>query len=363
MNKKRVVLAMSGGVDSSVAAYLLKKRGFSVIGITFKVWPKGVCMKQDKKSCCSLDAINDARQACREFDIPHYVIDCEKEFKKLVIDSFLDSYKKGLTPNPCIVCNERIKFPLLLKKAKELQSYYIATGHHGRVGKNRINKRFLIKEAKDKNKDQSYVLFGLNQNILQRLLLPVGNHRKPEIKLLAKRLKLRSTKRQESQEICFVENNKLPAFLKSNLPDKIKPGLIKNKDGKILGKHNGLCLYTIGQRRGLKIPYARPLYVIDTDCEKNEIIVGEKKETLKKSITVKGINWLVSLPNNKKQLLSYVKIRYKHTKQKAILNILSNNSCQVDFYNPQSAPTPGQAAVFYQRNSVIGGGWITKVGI
>ncbi len=360
MNRKSVVLAMSGGVDSSVAAYLLKSEGYSVIGITFKVLPKSSCGKQSRKSYCSSDATDDARQVCQKLGIPHYVIDCAKEFKKKIIVKFLDSYKRGLTPNPCITCNERIKFPLLLKKAGEFNTRYISTGHHARCGYNRKIKRFTVKIGKDRQKDQSYVLFGLNQDILSRLILPVGDFTKDEIRSVAKKLNLKSFHREESQEICFVADNDLDKFLKKNLKKDIKPGYIKEKTGKVLGRHYGTCFYTIGQRRGLRIAYGKPIYVTDINHRTGDIVIGDYSDTLRKRVNIKEACWAIPLKPKQKRLKVDVKIRYRHDKAKAVLNIFSPGRCEVIFAKPQNAPTPGQAAVFYKNNAVIGGGWIAR---
>jgi len=360
-DNKQVVLAMSGGVDSSVAAYLLKKQGYDVIGLTFKVWPKSQCNKHQRKSCCSLDAITDARQVCAKLEIPHHTLDCEKEFRRSVIDVFLSSYKKGLTPNPCIICNQRIKFPLLLKKAKELKADYIATGHHARCTLDKKSKRFAIKEGADSKKEQSYVLFSLNQNILSRLLLPVGDYKKVKIRSIAKRLKLRSYDREESQEICFVSDNNVNRFLEENLDKKdFKPGLIKHKTGKDLANHEGTSFYTIGQRRGLRIPYGEPIYVIDINHKNGDIIVGPYKDTLKKKILAKDINWIIPPKKSQKLLRAEAKIRYKHPKAKATIKLLSQKTCEITFKEPQNAPTPGQAVVFYKGDTLIGGAWITR---
>jgi len=358
MNKKSVLLAMSGGVDSSVAAYLLKKKGYSVTGVTFKVWPKSNRGKEVLKNYYSSDVLRDARQACRKLDIPHYVIDCAKEFKKKVITPFIDSYKRSLTPNPCITCNERIKFPLLLKKAKETNARYISTGHYARCGYNKRIEQFLIKEGKDKQKDQSYVLLGLNQDILSRLILPIGDFKKEEIRLIAEELGLMSLHKKESQEICFVEDNDLAEFLRKNLRKHIQPGYIKDKTGKILSQHSGTCFYTIGQRKGLRIPYGSPIYVTDINYKTGDVIIGDYNDTLKRRVNLARVHWTIPLKPTQAVLRAKVKIRYRHDKAEALLNILSSRSCEVVFTKPQNAPTPGQAAVFYKNNAVIGGGWI-----
>lgn len=358
--KKKVVLAMSGGIDSSVAAYLLKRKGYSVIGITFKIWPKELCGSHGSKSCCSLEAIDNARSVCAELGIPHYVIDAEKLFKKEVIDYFVKGYEQGLTPNPCIVCNEKIKFPTLLQKAKEVGAEYIATGHHARCVFDRRDRCFLIKEGRDKNKDQSYVLFSLSQDILSHLLLPIGDFTKDRIRAIAKRLKFKVHQVKESQEICFIPDNNLQKFLKERLGEKVKPGIVTDRDGKILSEHPGTCYFTIGQRRGLRIPFGKPLYVIDIKHRAGHIIVGEHRDTLKTRLTAVDVNWMAKL-NLSKPIAVEAKIRYRHPKSKATVTMLTEKSCEVSFLKPQSSPTPGQVIVFYKTDTVLGGGWIKEV--
>jgi tRNA-uridine 2-sulfurtransferase len=360
MKRKTVILAMSGGVDSSVAAYLLKKKGYSVIGMTFKLWKGHECGSHERKNCCSIDSINDAKSACSQLGIPHYVIDYSREFKERVIDSFLSSYRKGSTPNPCIICNTTIKFPLLLEQSRQFDADFIATGHHAICAYSRQHRRFYIKQAKDKNKDQSYVLFGLGQNTLSRLILPTGHFTKDKIRSIAKKLKLKSYNREESQEICFIIDDNLSKFLETNLKEHIKPGCFKDRQGNVLAQHNGTCFYTIGQRRGLKIPYGRPIYVTDIDIETGDISIGEYKDTLKKIVFVEATNWIMPLENIRGMKDITVKIRYKHEKSKADIEFIKGNIIKVIFYSPQSAPTPGQAAVFYKRGIVLGGGWIIR---
>ena len=359
---------MSGGVDSSVAAYLLKKQGYSVIGMTFKIWPKSLCGKHGEKSCCSQEAINDARRVCEKLKIPHYVIDCEEVFKDKVINHFINSYKQGLTPNPCIICNERIKFPILCQKADEIGAKYIATGHHARCTYDRPSKRYAIREGRDKNKDQSYVLFSLGQDALSRLILPVGSYAKARIRSIAKKLSLDLDQKQESQEICFIPDNDLGRFLKENVTSNNKPGVIKYIDGKVLGKHDGTAFFTIGQRKGLKIPFGKPIYVIDIKQDTGGVIVGDYEDTLKKSLVARDVVMhesqakIGTLPDLGSVPIFAIpicaKIRYRNPKSQASIKMLTPTTCEVTFKTPQSSPTPGQAVVFYKGDTVIGGGWI-----
>ena len=363
MKKKTVILAMSGGVDSSVAAYLLQKKGYSVIGITFKLWPKSFCGAHSAKSCCSLESIDSARGVCSRLNILHYVIECSKLFKKEVIGQFVDSYKKGRTPNPCIRCNEKVKVPLLLKKARELKAEYIATGHHARVVSDKKKTRFFIREAKDKNKDQSYFLFSLSQDVISHLVLPIGDYTKDKIRAISKKIKLKADQRRESQQACFIIDNNLKRFLRKEIRGNIAPGDIKDKAGKVLGRHSGALFYTIGQRRGLRISYGKPLYVTDIDTKKNEIIVGDYKETLRNKLIAEDITLGIKIKKAQHCFKADAKVRYRLPKAKAFVETISAKRCEVTFQKPQDSLAPGQAVVFYQRDRVVGGGWISRNGL
>jgi len=344
----RIVVAMSGGVDSSVSAALLKEAGFDVIGIFMKFWA-GDRLNKEYNRCCSKEAEKRARKVASILKIPFYVIDFKKEFKNHVVDYFLVNYKKGITPNPCVVCNKQIKFGLLLKKSKSLGVDFVATGHYVRL-KKQNNELSLIK-AKDKEKDQSYFLWKLNQNQLKRILFPVGGYMKSEVRKMAKDFKLPVFDTPESQEVCFIPKT-TNEFLKKYL--KTKPGRIINLKGKVLGEHQGLWFYTIGQRKGIKLS-GGPYYVVDKDKKKNELIVSKnKKDLYKKQIVLKQINWL-SKKEPKLPLKVQVKIRYHHKSAKAVIA----KKYILKFDKPQKAITPGQSAVFYEKNKVLGGGIIS----
>lgn len=360
MQNKRVVVAMSGGVDSSVAAALLKDKGYEVIGITMRLWPKSLCDSFTKeRTCCSLSDIEDARRVSERLHIPFYVINLEKEFKEYVIDYFVQQYCEGKTPNPCIVCNEAIKFGSLLNKAQALGADYVATGHYARLYYNSKNKRFCILEGVDKKKDQSYVLFRLSQEQLAHTLLPLGGHTKDEVRKLAKRFKLPVCDKPDSQELCFVLDGNYNEFIKGRLNQKVTAGDIVDKDRNVLGKHKGLHCYTIGQRHNLGISVGRPVYVIDIDAEKNIIAVGDKRDLQKTGFTAFNLNWVSILSLNGKPVRVKAKIRSNHPKQYADI-IKDADRVRVIFKSPQSAITPGQAVVFYDGETVLGGGWIEK---
>lgn len=355
--KKKVVVAMSGGVDSSCAAAILLAQGYDVIGMTLKLWSAKDCGKTKDKSCCSLNDAEDARKVAGKLGIPFYVMDCHKEFSEKVIDYFCDEYLNARTPNPCIVCNNEIKFGFLFDKARALGGDYVATGHYAKVEYDKSNNRFLLKRSVDKNKDQSYVLFGLTQDKLSRILFPMGEYTKDRVRQTAKWFELSVADKKESQEICFVDQDKYGEFLKERLGDKIKPGKIVNKDGKVLGSHKGVCFYTIGQRKGMGIADKHPLYVVEIDKKENKIIVGTAQDLKKKKFKVKDLNWIAG-EEPKSPFSAETKIRYNHPAAPAEIELLKNNEAQVEFDQAQQAVTPGQAAVFYKNDTVLGGGWI-----
>ena len=355
----RIVVAMSGGVDSSVAAALLEKEGYDTIGVTFRMWPKEECGSSVGRSCCNLEAVTRARAAAEHLVIPYYVIDLTEEFKQNVIDYFCDAYMKGLTPNPCVICNKKIKFGLLMSKALSLGATALATGHYANVSLDKRSGRYLLKEGRDKDKDQSYFLFCLSQDQLKRAVFPLGNMTKDAVRRLAKKMNLGTFDTASSQDICFTQDVKYAEYIKNKIGADIKPGDIVDKDGKVLGQHKGIPFYTIGQRRGLGVAHEEPLYVTGIDTANNRVTVGRKEEVLKKSLIADGMNW-ISINGINNPIKVMVKIRYNHEKAKATVTKIGNDAVNVTFDRPQPAPTPGQAVVFYDRDVVVGGGWIKE---
>ncbi len=362
----KVVVAMSGGVDSSVAAALLKKGGFypkigrrvDVIGVFVKFWAehkRGELPGLNR--CCSPEAEIRARKVAKILKIPFYVFNFEKEFKKRVVDYFLREYKAGRTPNPCVVCNKEIKFGLLLEKALRLNADFVATGHYARIKKIEDRKQkieYRLLKGKDKEKDQSYFLWQLSQNQLSRILFPVGNHTKEEVRRLAKKFGLPVFDAPESQEICFISGN-IEDFLKKYL--KEKPGSVLDKQGKILGRHRGLWFYTIGQRKGIGLS-GGPYFVVDKNIKQNVLIVTKnEKDLLKKELLVKDVNWISGkLP--KLPMKIKTKIRYRHKAASARIYNMQNTKYKIFFDKPQRAITSGQSAVFYSGLELLGGGII-----
>lgn len=355
-SKKRIVVAMSGGVDSSVAAYLLKGDGYDVIGVTIKTWSNDECRDEKSKGCCSIRDIQDARAVARKLDIPYYVLDLSADFKEKVIDYFVDEYLIGRTPNPCIECNRHIKFGILLQKADELGAEFVATGHYAKKCFDSKENKYFIQEGDDQNKDQSYVLFGLTQAQLARTLLPIGELQKPKVREVAQKLGLRVFDKPDSQEICFVKN-KYVDFVKGHAPDRLPgQGYFVNKDGKVLGVHEGSHRFTVGQRKRINILTHLPYFVTSINAEKNEVTLGSEDDLLKDFMVVKKVNWMLEPRRGPAQ----VKIRSKSQKTEAQIVNFDEESVTIKFLTPQRAVTPGQAAVFYDGTRVLGGGWIWR---
>ena len=352
--KKRALAAMSGGVDSSVAAALLKKKGYDVIGITMQIWPS---RSEHFGGCCSVSAIEDAKKVAKVLKIPHYVLNFRDEFKKTVIDDFISEYSLGRTPNPCIVCNQKIKFDLLMKKADELGADYVATGHYASIVKN--GKTFELKKGSDKKKDQSYFLYSMSPQVLPRVLFPVGETTKTNTREIAKNLGLSVADKKDSQEICFIEDDNYGRFISDNIPGAICPGPIYNTNGIRVGMHKGIIFYTIGQRKGLGVQFGKPCYVLHIDPVSNSIVVGEEKYLLGKELIADNVKWL-SVPAPKSVLSVKAKIRYNSEETEAKVTPMPNDECRVIFKSTVKAITPGQSVVFYKNNTVLGGAIIKE---
>jgi tRNA-specific 2-thiouridylase len=357
--RKRVVVAMSGGVDSSTTAWILKEKGYEVIGAMMCI---GVMDKTQggPARCCGLADIEDARRVALQLEIPFYVFHLRDEFEKEVIQYFCEEYAKGRTPNPCILCNERVKFGSFLAKVLELEADFFSTGHYARLEFDKGTKRYLLKKGVDRKKDQSYVLFSLKQEQFRKILFPLGEYRKEEVRKKAFQIGLRVHNKPESQEVCFIQDTTYHPFLFERLKESIEAGPIIDQEGKVLGKHKGIPFYTIGQRRGLRLAKGRPRYVTGIDREKNAIIVGDEEEVYGEAFIVDTVHW-IPFEKMLSPLSAQVKIRYNHPGSEATLSPKGEDEVEVRFKSPQKAITPGQAAVFYDGESVLGGGWIKEV--
>lgn len=354
---KRVVVAMSGGVDSSVTAALLKEQGAEVIGLTMQIWdyrnftvPDG----QQFGTCCSLDDVYDARRVAEHLGIPFYVVNFEAEFAAQVIDSFCDDYFSGRTPNPCVLCNQKLKFELLLRRAVALEADFLATGHYARV--EREGERFALKKGLDPAKDQSYFLFTLTQDQLARVRFPLGGMSKDEVRAHGARLGLRVAEKAESQDICFIPDGDYVRFLEEQRGAGTMDGTIVHVDGRVLARHQGTYRYTIGQRRGLGIAWPEPLFVVGIDAAGRRVIVGEKRYLSVAEFLVDQVNWIVPPPSG--PLEAGCRIRYRHQEIPAQIRKVDDDTVRVVLKSPQDGVTPGQAAVFYRGDEVLGGGWI-----
>lgn len=364
MNDNRVIVAMSGGVDSSVAAALLHEQGYEVIGVTMKTWgfmEVGGAPKHES-GCCSLDAIFDAKNVANKFNIPHYTVDFTKAFENAVIDNFVDEYLSGRTPNPCVVCNRKIKWEELLHKADALDAKYVATGHYAIVDYDENANRYTMRNSPDNKKDQSYALWGLTQESLSRTLFPLGNYNKPQVRELAEKFGLKTAGKPDSQEICFVADNNYERFLKERIPDMMEN--IEEGDmvyhGEKVGSHRGIPFYTVGQRKGLGVAMGKPVYVKKIDHRSNTVEIGDKEEINQTKLFADDVNYVSSV-KLAAGMDVLAKIRYNDKGSPAKVISSSETEFSIEFNEPKSAITPGQSAVLYDENGfVLAGGVITK---
>ncbi|WP_291579136.1 tRNA 2-thiouridine(34) synthase MnmA [Clostridium sp. UBA6640] len=356
--KKKVVIGMSGGVDSSVAAYLLKEQGYEVIGIMMKLAPDDPEYAENEGGCCSLSAVLDARRVADKLEIPFYVMNFKRPFQTLVINNFVDEYFSGRTPNPCIMCNKHIKFEELLRKAMALGADYIATGHYATI--ENVNGRYLLKRSQDDKKDQTYALYTLTQEQLAHTLMPCGSYSKTEIREIAEKIGLEVFRKKDSQEICFVPDNNHGRFIEKFTGKTLNPGNFVDKNGNVLGTHKGIVYYTIGQRKGLGIALGKPMFVTDIIPEKNQVVLGDEEDIFKTELIAKDIN-LIPFDKFEGEIEVTAKVRYAAKPAAATITQLDNDKVKIKFEEKQRAITKGQSVVFYDGNIVIGGGIIDEI--
>lgn len=367
MTRGRVAIAMSGGVDSSVAAALLKEQGYDVVGFSMQLYDQtrggAEAAGRAYGRCCALEDLYDARQVAARLGIPHYVVNFERDFERLVVRSFIEDYRDGLTPSPCVLCNSRMKFDHLTRLAEDVGASHVATGHYARITPDPQTGRHLLRRGFDADKDQSYFLFELRQEQLARAMFPLGELDKDEVRRLAHRYGLAVAEKADSQEICFVPDGDYAGFVGRSLgiegQEAALAGDIVNSEGQIIGRHRGIHHYTIGQRRGLGIAHPAPLYVIDLQPRERRVVVGERSKLAKKSFHAAGVNW-IAVAGPHQPVRATVKIRSRHPGAEASVTPRGGGSVEVVFDEPQMAVTPGQAAVFYCEDKVLGGAWITR---
>lgn len=353
MNNK-VMIGMSGGVDSSVAAYLLKEQGYEVIGVFMKLWEG---RSESERACCSLSAAEDARRVADRIGIPFYVINMKKPFMDKVVDYFVDEYIRGRTPNPCIACNKHIKFDEFLKKAIMLGCDHVATGHYAKVEYSSEHGRFLLKKSATDEKDQTYALYNMTQEQLSRTVLPLGTYNKGEIREIASSIGLVTANKPDSQEICFVEDDDYASFVKNMSKKKIQPGSFVDRQGNVLGRHEGIIKYTIGQRKGLGIALGWPAYVVDIDPKTNSVVLGTNEDVFKKGLVAGDIN-VIPYEKIEDGMKVQAKVRYNARPKPATVYNMEDGRIKVVFDDRERAITPGQSVVMYQGDIVVGGGII-----
>lgn len=360
MNHKKVVVGMSGGVDSSVAAWLLKEQGYEVIGVTMQIWQDETEQAMEENGgCCGLSAVEDARRVAQMLDIPYYVMNFKSDFQKYVIDYFVKEYLQGRTPNPCIACNRYVKWESLLKRSMEIGADYIATGHYARVTR-LSNGRYALQKSATTAKDQTYALYNLTQEQLTHTLMPVGDYTKEEIRAMAEKIGLRTAGKPDSQEICFIPDHDYAGFILRETEGKVPPaGNFVTNDGRILGRHKGITHYTIGQRKGLGVALGFPVFVTEIRPETNEVVLGSNEEVFGNTLCAGQLNFM-SIPALQEEMEVIAKIRYNDKGKPCKIHMADEQRVVCQFHEPVRAITPGQAVVFYDGDIVVGGGTILK---
>ncbi|MFR5713785.1 MAG: tRNA 2-thiouridine(34) synthase MnmA [Clostridium sp.] len=358
MEKRKVVVGMSGGVDSSVAAWLLKKQGYDVIGVTMQIWQdEDRQTEEENGGCCGLSAVDDARRVASKLEIPYYVMNFKKEFRKHVMDYFVDEYLNARTPNPCIACNRYVKWEALLKRSLDIGADYIATGHYARI-EQLPNGRFALRKSATAEKDQTYALYSLTQEQLSHTLMPVGEFTKDEIRAMARELDLQTANKPDSQEICFIPDHDYAKFIAEDTDKELPEGNFVDQNGRILGRHKGLIHYTIGQRKGLNLSMGRPVFVVELRPETNEVVIGDSQDVFSKTLRCSRLNWMAVDGLHGWEMRFTAKIRYGHKGALCTVRELGPDLVECEFDEPQRAVTPGQAVVFYDGEYVAGGGTI-----